>query len=189
MSEQNLIKGTITIIYKPKLISWFTYNSQQYESQTKIYVIVSFDSDQMIVDLMENKTLFESTVSTKNELMYDETIEFTKAYRSSVPLYYSNKKKNKTYFNFTDDEKTERDKQLKLIFSDNITSEIDRSFYNCMFYYKNYYKSNDDKYIALVIRKLKFGSDSHRYIFAYDSNEFSREKIQIILYYIFCLEK
>ena len=187
INQQNLIKGTITIIYKPKIISWFNnwFTSQQHESQTKTHVILSFDPDQGVVDLIENKILFEST---KDGLNCNGTLEFTEEFKSSVPLYYSSE--TRTYFRFCDnyDEKPSRDKQLKLIFSDNITSEIDPSFYNCMFYYKNYNKC-DDINIVLTIRKLKFGSDSHRYLFAYDSDEFSRDQIQIILYYIFCLEK
>ena len=81
------------------------------------------NSNKYIVDLIEHKIHFESN---KYRSIYNY-FEFTKEYNSKIPFYFENKNKKNTYFCYNVSEKIE---ELKLIFSDNIILETDKSIYN-----------------------------------------------------------
>ena len=175
----SLIKGTITIIYeKATLYNWFnkkihelngTGNESQYnEYKNKKNMIVSFNLDdkEYIYDLIEKNIVFE-----KNK--YD--LVFSDSYNSCVPLYIEIIN-SKTFFNYNENEEIKE--KLKIIYSNNIRNETDMSLYNCIF-------SIDIVNIVFLIRKLKHGIDTHRYIFSYDPNYLTPAQIEILLYYIF----
>ena len=104
------------------------------------------------------------------------------SYLDYVPMYYEIINGN-TYFNYNDD--VEIKEQLKIIYSNNIKNEMDKSFYNCIFCIIDH--NTKIKNIVFLIRKLKYGNNTHRYIFSYDSAHFTINQIEILLYYIFCV--
>lgn len=179
MTENNLTKGLITVIYKKQ--NWLndlffnTIVSQDIELKNKQNVIISYDSGEYITDIMDQ---------TYNNLICNN-IEFTSSWMHMFPLYFSNK--NHTYFHYSKDEKSQIFEQFKLIYNDNILSETEKSLYNCIFYKTNY--SINVRTNVLTIRKLKGGFDSNRYLFSYDRNEFNHDELLTILHYIFCVEK
>ena len=186
MSNNNLVKGTINIIYEDEtLYDWFNkkihdlniiYNKSQYnEYRNKKNVIISISSEnnEYMFDLMTKSIVFE-----KNEFNFVcNNIKLFGSYLDYIPLYYEIINGN-TYFNYNNDEEIKQ--QLKKIYSNNIKNETDKSFYNCIFCIKNYITKI--KNIVFLIRKIKYGKDSHRYIFFYNPNHFTQNQIEILLY-------
>ena len=193
MSNNNLIKGTINIIYEDEtLYDWFNKkihdlniidNQSQYnEYRNKKNVIVSINSEknEYVFDLMTKNIVFE-----KNGFNFIcNNIKLFGSYLDYVPLYCEIINGNH-YFNYNDD--VEIKEQLKIIYSNNIKNEMDKSFYNCIFCIINH--TTKIKNIVFLIRKLKYGNDTHRYIFSYDTTHFTKNQIEILLYYIFCLKR
>ena len=193
MSNNNLIKGTISIIYQDETIyDWFNKkihdlniidNQSQYnENRNKKNVIVYINSEknEYTFDLMAKNIVFE-----KNEFDFVcNDIKLFGSYLDSVPLYYEIINGN-SYFNYNDDKEIKE--QLKIIYSNNIKNETDKSFYNCIFGITDYNTKITN--IVFLIRKLKYGNDTHRYIFFYDTTHFTINQIEILLYYIFCLNR
>ena len=68
------------------------------------------------------------------------------------------------------------------ITKDDYDKNCDASVYNCKYYKID---SNNDKQYTFSILKKKYGSDSSRYLFAYDPKEFTKNEIQYIIYGIF----
>ncbi len=58
----------------------------------------------------------------------------------------------------------------------------DPSIYNCQYYKLDKY---ENKQYTFALMKKKYGFDSCRYLFSYDSNEFTKEEIQYIINNIF----
>ena len=193
IQEKNrLIKGSITVIYEPPVLSWFGYNSifdlfteNTPEIQLPVKnAIVLFDIEQDIFDLMENKIDF---VENKDYVLCSNNIKCEKSYNKPCPLYFKNEKN--TYFNYNEDIEKEKKymDELNLVYFDDIKSEIENSTYNCTYHKINY--RCDTVNNVLIIRKIKHGTKSHRYLFYYDKNEFTKEELKTILYYTFCLQK
>jgi hypothetical protein len=156
-------------------VFWFGYDEQPVSKNSTI--IVKFDDDD--VQEVYNK-------STNSDVNFEFTND-----KYFIPTIFTIKRKDNNNIYFRIDPKINNDGKQTLVFR-NIFKKYEHyncnnnmaSYFNCI-YYRNKLVESVKKVEVFSVVRIKSSISSPRYQIAYDSNEFSKDELLVLINYIF----